>query len=262
MFFRFAPLPVGIALLVCFLGLAPLASAQTAAPSLHLVGDAAYAPYSFNYGGAAKGIDVEVVQELAVRLGLDIRLELTSRTEMMRMLREGRCDGVLSLLPTQENRKLALLLRRHPLHVGSYSAFMLRAARFEVNGPDDLKGHSVAIAEGTDLGAGFRAMVRGKELTVTEYPSKSMAVGALLRREVEVFIGQTRAVHHLLDKGGMSGTVQAEGRPLFKRGGEYLGLSRLSAWPDKEKLLGLMELALADIFADGTYRRIMHRYVL
>lgn len=254
---------VSLALVLFALVRVPEVVAQTLhAQTLHLVGDAAYAPYSYNYGGENRGIDVEVVEELGSRLDLDIRLELVARPEMLRMLREGRCDGVLSLRPTEENRELALLLRKHPLHVSTFSAFLHRARRFPVRSLEDLKGRSVALLEETNLGGKFKAMVRSGEIEVMEYPSNSRAVGALLRGQVEAFIGQTRAVHDLLDKGGMSGTVLAEGKPLFKRGGEYLGLSRRSAYHGKEELLKLMELAMADIIADGTYRRIVHRYVL
>ncbi|MBU1248792.1 MAG: transporter substrate-binding domain-containing protein [Proteobacteria bacterium] len=234
------------------------ASAQT----LHLVGDAAYSPYSFNYGGASKGIDVEVVQEMGIRLGIDINLELVSRSRMMEMLKNGECDGVLALRPTEENMALALLLRSNPLHVGTYSAFMKRAQRFEVNGLEDLKGHSVGVLEGMDLGREFKKLVAAEAIRAQVYVDEPRAIGALLRGEIEAFIGQTNAVHFQLTKMGMSNTIQAEGKPLVRAGGEYLGISKSSAYPDKAALLKLMELALSDIIADGTYRRIVHRYML
>ncbi len=244
------------------LGLLFLLAVPASAQTLHLVGDAAYEPYSFNYGGTLKGIDVELVQELAVRLGLDIRLELVDRARMMAMLKNGECDGVLALRPTKAIKEMALLLRTQPLHVGSYSAFMRRAKRFEVNSLEDLKGHKVGLLEGMDLGRKFKAMQQSGEIESVVYATVSKVIGALIRGEVDVFIGQTRAVHHRLSKMGMSNTIQAEGKPLVKRGGEYLGLSKRSAYPDKIALLRLIDLALADIIADGTYRRIVHRYIL
>lgn len=252
------PFVILLAALCCLIPFG--AMAQT--PTLHLVGDAAYAPYSFNYGGVFKGIDVEVVQELGIRLGIPVRVELLSRTDMLRKLNEGSCDGLLALRPTDENKAKAFFLRTHPLHVSTYSAFIRRAAQFEVTGLEDLSGKTVGLLEAVDLGRKFKQAVKDGQVTVKTYANKSRAIGALLKGEVDAFIGQTKATHHLLGKMGMTNTVQAEGKPLFKRGGEYLALLKASAYPEKESLLKLMELALADIFADGTYRRIVHRYVL
>lgn len=254
---------VSCVLCLAMLGLVlHVSSALAGEPVLHLVGDAAYAPFSFNYGGEYKGIDVEVVQELGVRLGIPIQVELLGREEMLRKVQEGGCDGFLALRPTEQNKQQVIFLRSHPLHVSTYSAFLRRASRFEVQSLDDLSGHTVGLLDGVDLGREFKRAVREERLFTKIYGAKWQAIGALLKGEIDAYIGQTKATHHLLEDMGMSSTVQAEGKPLFKRGGEYLALLKGSSYPDKTALIKLMQLALEDIFADGTYRRIVHRYVL
>jgi polar amino acid transport system substrate-binding protein len=249
--------------MACALERSPaLARGSGALRPLYLVGDESYAPYSYRDAGEARGIDVEVVGEMARRLGLELRLELVSRARLRELLASGECDGAFALRPTRENLALAQLLRSAPLHAGSYSAFIKTSERFSIAGLEDLRGKDVGVLEAQDLGREFAALAREGAFRVLEFADESRAVGALLRGQVEVFLGQTQAVQLLLAKGGMSGTIQAEGPPLVRAGGEYLGLSLNSDYPEKEALARLMELALRDMLADGTYRRIVHRYIL
>jgi len=234
--------------------------AVSAEPLLFLA-EAGYAPYSFANGEQPRGIDCEIVQELARRLDLDVNFKFLPRARMLDELRQGRAQGVVALGYIPELSPLLAYARKQPLRVNQYDLFSHGADRLNYQSPLSLTGKTIALPQGVPLPEELQRSASEEQFKVLRAPAEADCIRLLLMRQVDAFVGQAEATFNLLGKMGMTSTIIAAGTTIA-RDTSYLAVARNAGVNKPEALARLMELVLAEMLADGAYREIQRRYLV
>ncbi|MGE4290824.1 MAG: substrate-binding periplasmic protein [Desulfovibrio sp.] len=252
-----------LALLALAVLLAPfLNTARSAqADPLRFLAEAGYAPYSFAYGDQARGIDCELFQELARRLDLEVVIELFPRSRMLSMIKNGEADGVVAMNYLPELADRFVFARRQAIRSNSYDLFSRSGQRVEYQGPESLAKLRIALPEGVHPSPKFDEAEKQGVFQSVRVPGESDCVRLLLMDQTDAFVGQTEATYNLLTKMGMTSTILAA-RNSVGRDSSYVAVSSGLLGQKPENLVRLMELVLGDMLADGTYRKIVARYLL
>ena len=92
-----------------------------AAESFNVVSDDDFPPYSFiDSDKKVKGIDVDLLHEMAKRLGIEVNIKLVPWKRLLLMTEKGDIFGAFSLFKTPARELFSLFT--HPVH---YSTFVL-----------------------------------------------------------------------------------------------------------------------------------------
>ncbi|WP_285907532.1 substrate-binding periplasmic protein [Pseudodesulfovibrio pelocollis] len=238
--------------------LAPAAHAEP----LVFVGDIDFAPYSMLTGGRPAGIDVDVLTEAARRADIEITIRLRPWDEVVRMLEAGECAGAFALFRGEGRSRYARFLDAVPIHTSDFVLFTMVGSRFTFRSLDDLAARTVARVSGVSLGDELDAAVTAGTVTVRDFPDQASALAALIAGDVDAYAGNIDVTYYRLKDMGMTSSIVYLPRKLVSQKPAYVALSRAAVVPEMEEVVQRLELAMAQMRRDGTYRTIAHRYLL
>lgn len=213
--------------------------------------DIPFEPFEFEKDGKLTGFDVELVEEIARRLGLEVEWVDTDFEGIFTQLAAGRFDAVASATTITEERKKQVNFTR-PYYLAQQALIVNSQKTPNIKSTDDLKqGDTVAVQEGTT--------------------GKKWAEENLARNGVEIrSFPEAPDTYIALEAGSVTGVIfdepsgiaEAQKRPALKvvetiDTGERYGFA---VNPKNEKLLARMNKALDETISDGTYAKIYARY--
>ncbi len=233
---------------------APVASAPAPAPAkVYVVGtDAAYAPFeSQNEKGEIVGFDIEVVQAIAAKAGIEVKFVNTPWEGIFNALGQGDRDMVVSAVTITEERKGTM-----DFSAPYFDAQQLIAVKetSKVAKFADLKKLKVGVQTGT-TGDEAVTKLQGKTSTnIKRFESTPLALKELEAGGVDAVVADNGVVIHYVanNPGGKFKTVaDKEFVP------EQYGIALKKG---NTELLEKINKGLADIKADGTYDQIFTKY--
>lgn len=113
-----------------------------------------YPPYEYSVNGQAQGINVDILREACMRLGLAPRFVSVPWVRALRMAHDGDVDGIFSLFST-EDRLQFLYFPSEPLSLERNVLVATAGAVPVIERLDDLKGLRVGVVDGNSYGAEF-----------------------------------------------------------------------------------------------------------
>ncbi|MEZ7198115.1 substrate-binding periplasmic protein [Pseudodesulfovibrio karagichevae] len=247
-------------LIACLLVL--FATTARAGVPLHFVADGDFAPYSMVIDGVPTGIDVEVFTEAARRAGLEVDITMQPLETVLKMVRDGSCDGALALFRSPGRERYALFMEATPIHFSDYVLFTKVGTRFPFNSYKDLSGRVIGIVTGVDLGQDFIDARSKGDMLVKEYPDQPAIIAGLLGGEIDAFAGNIDVTYYQLKNMGLTSSIVYLDRKLLTGQPSYAALSRAAQRQDKEEIIQALEKALDQMAKDGTYNNIARRYLL
>jgi len=247
-------------LIACLLLL--FASAARAEAPLRFVADKDFAPYSMVIDGVPTGIDVDVLTEAARRAGLSVDIQPRSLETVLATLRDGGCDGALSLFHSPGRERYALFLDATPIHYSDYVLFTKVGGRFPFTGYKDLAGKVIGVTAGLDLGPEFAAARAKGGMLVKEYRDQRAIIAGLLHGEIDAFAGNIDVTYYRLKAMGLTSSVVYLDRKLLTDKPSYVVFSRAAKRPDMNETVQALEKALDRMAKDGSYNTIARRYLL
>jgi polar amino acid transport system substrate-binding protein len=215
------------------------------------VGAAPTSPYSFSGPEGPTGFDVDIVLEVARRLGLEPQLVPTEEGDPFSSLVEGHADVVVAGAPITVELEGRVNLSEPYVQV--LQALVVNAdARPDLTGLDDLaEGDDVAVVEGSTGHAWATSALEPEAMEVLPYPDVEDAAVALAAGAVDALIvDEVEAMTAMEDRESLR---VLETVPT----GAGLGIG---VDPRNGALLTAVNRALADMAEDGTYDRIYDRY--
>ena len=231
------------------------ASAASAAPAAraYVVGtDAAYAPFeSQNEKGEIVGFDIDVVNAVAQKAGIEVKFVNTPWEGIFNALAQGDRDALVSSITITDERKQTMDFSDPYFDANQLIAVQAdsKVTRFE-----DLKTLKVGVQTGT-TGDEVVAKLQGKSSTnIKRFESTPLAL-----KELEA--GGVNAV--VADNGVVINYVANNTGTKFKTVSdaafvpEHYGIAVKKGNAD---LLAKLNKGLADIKADGSYERIRAKY--
>jgi polar amino acid transport system substrate-binding protein len=237
---------------------APAASAASAAAApaparVYVVGtDAAYAPFeSQNEKGEIVGFDVEVVQAIARKAGIEVRFVNTPWEGIFNALGQGDRDLVVSAVTITAERKQTMDFSDPYFDAQQLIAVKhgSRVARFA-----DLKKLKVGVQTGTTGDEAVTKLLGKTSTQVKRYESTPLALKELESGGVDAVVADNGVViHHVANNPGGKFKTVADKEFVPEQYG--IALKKGNA-----ELLGKLNKALAEIKADGSYDQMYGKY--
>jgi polar amino acid transport system substrate-binding protein len=213
--------------------------------------DIPFPPFEFRKGGDLTGFDVELMEEIATRLELEVKWVDTAFDTIFTQLAAGQFDAVASATTITEERAEQVNFTE-PYYLSQQGLTINTEETPNISGVDDLKqGDVVAVQKGTTGEAWARENVpEGVDVrSFQEAPDTYIALEA----------GNVTGV--IFDE--PSASFEAEARPGLEVAevidtGERYGFP---VDPENEELLSAIDGALAEIIDDGTYQTIYEKFL-
>jgi polar amino acid transport system substrate-binding protein len=235
---------------------APVAAAPAPAPApakVYVVGtDAAYAPFeSQNEKGEIVGFDIEVVQAVAKKAGIEVKFVNTPWEGIFNALGQGDRDMVVSAVTITDERKQTMDFSDPYFDAQQLIAVKenSKVARFS-----DLKKLKVGVQTGTTGDEAVTKLLGKASTSIKRFESTPLALKELEAGGVDAVVADNGVVVHYVanNPGGKFKTVSdKEFVP------EQYGIALKKG---NSELLAKVNKGLAEIKADGTYTAIYTKY--
>jgi polar amino acid transport system substrate-binding protein len=233
---------------------APVASAPAPAPAkVYVVGtDAAYAPFeSQNEKGEIVGFDIEVVQAVAAKAGIEVKFVNTPWEGIFNALGQGDRDLVVSAVTITPERGQTMDFSEP--YFDAQQLIAVKASS-KITKFADLKKRKVGVQTGT-TGDEAVSKLQGKtSANIKRFESTPLALKELESGGVDAVVADNGVVIHYVanNPGGKFKTVADKDFVP-----EQYGIALKKGNAD---LLAKVNKGLADIKADGSYDAIFTKY--
>lgn len=214
--------------------------------ALIMATNAAFEPYEYYEGDQVVGIDVEIAQALADRLGLTLEVEDMEFDSIIPAINSGKADiGVAGMTVTED--RLVNVNFSDPYTTATQVIIVQEGS--EIAGNDDLAGKTIGVQLGT-TGDIFAEDVEGA--TIERYNKGMDAVQALANGIIDAVIIDNEPAKQFVSK--------AEGLKILDE--EFVTEEyAIAIAKDNEELLEKVNTALEELTADGTIQSIIDKYI-
>jgi polar amino acid transport system substrate-binding protein len=205
-----------------------------------------FSPFNYFQGARLSGFEIEVAEQVAKRMGVQVEWKALSFDALLAGLRQDRWDLVIASHGITEERSKAVSFTEPHYCSGGVVVSTdpaIRTAR-------DLSGRVVAVQTGSTYLDNVKKLVSAKE--VKNFPQDTDARSALIAHRVDAWVTD-RFVAKLI----------AESNPsLGLKLGDFIFVERIAAAAGKgnSALVQAYNGALADLMRDGTYAAISKKY--
>lgn len=208
-------------------------------------------PYSIPGAAGPMGFEVDLVTEVARRIGLEARMMPAEQGDPFASLVARDSDVVVA--GTAITDELESRVNLSETYLRLLQAVVVNAdVRPDLAGLDDLvEGDEVAVIEGSTGHAWATTSLEPEAIELDPYPNVEAAAVALAAGAVDALLATE--VEAMAAAGARPSLRVAETVPT----GEGLGIA---VDPENGALLAAVNEALADMAADGTYDRIFDRH--
>ena len=232
---------------------APVVSAPAPAAKVYVVGtDAAYAPFeSQNEKGEIVGFDIEVVQAVAQKAGIEVKFLNTPWEGIFNTLNQGDRDLLVSAITITDERKQTM-----DFSAPYFDAQQLIAVKKDskIAKFADLKKLKVGVQNGT-TGDEVVTKLQGKEsVNIKRFESTPLALKELEGGGVDAVVADNGVVVHYVNNNANSQFKTISDTSFAS---EQYGLAVKKG---NAELLVILNKGLADVKADGTYQQIYTKY--
>lgn len=235
--------------------------AATAAPELveqgvlHSGSDMTYPPFLYLVDDVPTGFDVEVVEAIATRMGLEPSFVDTRFAALIPGIRAGYFDIIASALYVTDERKKVLSFV--PYTKAGSSIMVLASESLKPGNVTELCGHSVSSIRGASwipkLIDTATEVCDGKSIDIREFDTDAQATQAMRSGAVDA---------QFLDNVVAAEVVRRQGDEFEVTSNEvlYPVLIAIGVLPGNTELLAGVDKALAEIRADGSFEKIRAKF--
>ena len=224
------------------------AEVTTVEPGILTMGtNAAFPPYEYKDGDTIVGIDAEIAQALADKLGLQLEIVDMDFSSLITSIQSGKIDISLAGMTVTEERKQNVDFT-DSYATGVQSIIVKEGS--DIQSVDDLEGKLIGVQEGT-TGHLYCSDDYGEE-NVIAYTNGATAVQALLQDKVDCVV---------IDQQPAKAFVEAnEGLKILDT--EYVTEDYAAAVSkDNPALTAALNTALQELKDDGTIQGILDKYI-
>jgi polar amino acid transport system substrate-binding protein len=213
--------------------------------------DIPFPPFEFREGGELTGFDVELVEEMASRLELEVEWVDTAFDTIFTQLAGGRYDMVASATTITEERQQQVSFTE-PYYAAQQALTINPSQSPDIQTTDDLSdGDTVAVQRGTTGETWARENLEAQGVQVRSFPEAPDTYTALEGGNVTaVIFDEPSAVSEAADRENL------EVVDVIDTGERY----GFPVNPQNEELLAELDRVLQEIKDDGTYTEIYERY--
>jgi len=180
-----------------------------------------WAPYVYEEGGKAIGLDYETTAIVFKRLGIEVEWQFLPWKRCLAMLDQGMADGALDIFHSDE-RDSTLLYPSEPLSDVEFVLFYANERPHAFNHLADLAGLTIGTSPGYLYSPDFSESTL---FTREPAPTHEANFGKLLRGRIDLLITDRRVGQHLLDELKIRNQI-TESPTVISRQSQYLAVRR------------------------------------
>ena len=215
--------------------------------SLIMCTNAEFPPYEFHNGNEIVGIDVEICNAIAEKLGLKLEIEDIAFDAIIPEIVSGKADLGAAGMTVTEDRKQNVDFSDSYAHA---TQVIIIREDSDIAGPDDLKGKLVGVQQGT-TGDLYVSADLGDD-AVERYSKGMEAVQALTQSKVDaVIIGGETAKQYVKEVPGLRILDESYTDE------EYA----IAVQKGNTQLLDAINTAIGELKKNGTFDKIVEKYI-
>lgn len=224
------------------------AAAEAEGGVLVMATNAEFEPWEYHDGDSIVGIDVEIAQAIADKLGMELQIEDMAFDAIIPSVVSGKADIGMAAISYDEDRAKSVSFSDN--YAGS-SLVLLVAEDSEIASADDLEGKLVGAQTGTTGELTATEMVG--DSNVERYNSYFEAVQSLLTGKIDAIIIDGAPAKVFLSQN--EGKIKQVGDALSNE--EYA----VVAAPDNTELIEKINGAISELQESGEIDTIMNKYI-
>ncbi|MBR5442428.1 MAG: transporter substrate-binding domain-containing protein [Clostridia bacterium] len=225
---------------------------ETEAPAaetkvLTMATNAEFPPYEYKEGDGYKGIDVEIAEAIAAKLGMELKIEDIAFDSIIPGVQTGKYDMGMAGLTVDETR-LKQVNFSDSYATGVQSIIVKEGS--DIKSADDLAGKKIGVQTST-TGDIYATDDFGEE-NITRYDNGAVAVQALIAGKIDCVI---------IDNAPAKSYAEAnEGLVVLET--EYIQEEYAICFAkENTQLQADVNKALGELIADGTVKAIIEKYI-
>ena len=215
--------------------------------TLVMATNAAFPPYEYYEGDKIVGIDADIAQAIADKLGMELKIDDMDFNSIITAVQTGKADVALAGMTVSEDRL------KNVNFTDSYATgvqVIIVKEDSAIAGPDDLEGKKIGVQEGT-TGHTYCSDDYGED-NVIAYTTGANAIEALKTGKVDcVVIDNEPAKEFVAANTGLK-ILDTEYRTE-----DYA----IAVGKDNDELLDKVDKALNELKEDGTVQQIINKYI-
>lgn len=196
-------------LLAAVLGFSGPALAQSQDNDVLKVGMSGhYFPFTFVDHGDLKGFEVDMMKEIADRIGMDVKFVTSNFSGLFGMLGSGRIDTIANEITITPQRKQVYVFTQPYVYTGAQ--IVTRKGNDEIHGVQDLRGKTVGVSLGSNFEKLLRELPFADQINIRTYQSNVELDVALGR--IDAFVMDRVSSIQLIKKKPLP--LQLAGKPF------------------------------------------------
>jgi len=228
-----------------------------------VIGDDDFPPFSFiDQDNQLKGIDVEMTQEMARRLGINVDIILVPWKRLLLMTEKGDVFGSFGLFKTPEREAFALYTA--PVHRSTYKLFTTKNTLTEFEDISDLYGKRLGIEAGFAISTEFDAAKIKGDIDVIEFFNFEDIFRRILGGGIDAFVGNELVIKHKIagrySKIKNISDITFLPKPVKESRSAYFVLSKKFPLKDKHIWQAKIIKILKQMEEDGFTDKIIQKY--
>jgi len=232
--------------------------------TFNIIGDDDYPPFTYyDKNSQVRGIDIDLFQEVADRLDIQINIELVPWKRLLNMTKKGNIVGSFALFKTPERESFSIFT--HTVHYSTFKIFTTKQQAVNYSNIKDLYGKRIGIEAGFVISDEFDEASSRGDISLVQIFSFDDAFRRLLMNGIDAFVGNDLVVQHKLKYEyaqikNISNVVTLP-TPLKQARGAYFVLSK--EFPLDDKLLWQIKFTevLKAMEQDGTSKAIIQKHI-
>ncbi|KAA8372271.1 ABC transporter substrate-binding protein/permease [Leuconostoc carnosum] len=242
-----------IAFFAVLVTLVNIPNVSAAKPHYVITTDATYPPFDFqDKNNQYTGIDQEILKTIAKRQGFTYTLKPMSFNSATQSVSSGQADGVIAGMSITDERKEVFDFGT-PYYRSGIGWAVKKGS--DVKSLKDLKGKTVALKTGTS-GADYALSVQKKYgFKVTYFNDSDTLYNDVINGNTQATFGDLPVIQYAVKNGTQLKVMNA--KSPIEAGWYGFGVKK----GDNAKLLTAFNKGFADIKADGTYDKIVAKYL-
>ena len=208
--------------------------------------EGAFPPFNFFEGKKVVGFEIDVGDELAKRMGVQIEWKSLAFDALLAGLQQDRWDMVIASFGITPERQKAVDFTDP--HYCTGGVIISKAGKVKTQ--QDLQGKVVVVQTGTTYLENVKKLKGVK--TVKNFPKDTDARSAVVAGRADAWVTDKFVAKEALEKDKKAGLVM----------GDFLFVEQVATAvkKDNKSLTDAINKALAEMMADGTYEKLSKKY--
>lgn len=225
-------------------------AAPAMAETLRVGMSGGYFPFTFTRNDTLQGFEVDFLNEVGKRAGLDVEFVTMSFSGLIGALESNRIDTVANQITITPEREAKYLFTQPYVYDGA-QVVVKKGNEGEITGPESLSGRSVAVNLGSNYEQLLRALPNASEIDIRTYESNIEQDTALGR--VDAFV---------MDRVSTAQVIAESPLPLALAGQPFSEIrNALPFRKDDAELKDKVDAAITEMKEDGTLAAISEKWL-